>query len=195
MKRYWYFASTLASFPFGAPPPLSVEEFDVLCSRFVTRRDLELVRQVEVVRRGEYVACVEYSFFLKTYFEWERGVRNALVTLRARAHKWDPAQWTRPGSVGVDALQAAQMISAAPDPLQAELAFERERWNTVEELTSLSVFELDALLAYKMKLLIATRCASFDGERGRRGFKTIYQDIVDAAAEAASSALNTGEAT
>jgi len=195
MKRYWYFASTLASFPFGVPPPLSVEEFDVLCSRFVDKEDLELVRHVDVVRRGEYAACIERSSFLKTYFEWERGVRNALVMLRAKANKWDAEQWIRPGSVGADALQSAQAVSAAPDPLQAELVFEHERWHAVETFASLSIFELDALLAYKMKLLIATRCASFDRERGKQGFRTLYQDTVDAAAEAASSALETGVAT
>ncbi len=194
MRRYWYFASTLTSFPFGAPPPLSVEEFDVLCSRFVDQGDLALIRHVEVVRRGEYSAHIEKSSFLKAYFAWERGVRNALVMLRARASKWDAEQWTRPGSAETDALQSAQAVWTAPDPLQAELTFEHERWNTVERLTCLSIFELDSILAYKMKLLIATRCASFDRERGREGFKTLYQDIVDAAAEAASSALDTGVA-
>jgi len=114
---------------------------------------------------------------------------------RAKANKWDAEQWIRPGSVGADALQSAQAVSAAPDPLQAELAFEHERWLAVERFASLSIFELDALLAYKMKLLIATRCASFDRERGKQGFRTLYQDTVDAAAEAASSALETGVAT
>jgi len=53
MKRYWYFASTLTSFPFGAPPPISVEEFDVLCSRLVEKDEMEFIRHVEEVRTGE----------------------------------------------------------------------------------------------------------------------------------------------
>ncbi len=194
MKRYWYFASTLVSFPFGAPPPISVEEFDLLCSRLVEKSDLELIRHVEEVRTGEYSASIEKSAFLKAYFEWERGVRNALVMLRARANKWDAEQWTRPGSIGADALQTAQAVHGAPDPLQAEVIFEHERWTVIERLSSLSSFELDSILAYKMKLLIATRSASFDKERGREGFKVLYQDIVSAAAEATSSALDTGVA-
>ncbi|SLM19771.1 conserved hypothetical protein [uncultured spirochete] len=195
MKRYWYFASTLTSFPFGAPPPISVEEFDVLCSRLVEKDEMEFIRHVEEVRTGEYSDCIEKSSFLKAYFEWERGVRNALVMLRARANKWDAEQWTRPGSISADALQAAQTVYAASNPLQAELAFEHERWDAIERLSSLSAFELDSILAYKMKLLIATRCVSFDKERGREGFKVLYQDIMNAAAGAASSALDTGVAT
>jgi hypothetical protein len=54
---------------------------------------------------------------------------------------------------------------------------------------------MDSVLAYKMKLLIATRCVSFDKDRGMEGLKKVYQEIVDAAAEAASSALETGVAT
>jgi len=172
-----------------------MEEFDVLCARLVEKDDLELVFHVEEVRAGEYSACIEKSSFLKAYFEWERGTRNALVMLRARANKWDAEQWTRQGSTGADALQAAQAVSATPDPLQAELVLEHERWNAIERLSSLSAFELDFVLAYKMKLLVANRCASFDREKGREGFKVLYQNIVDAAAEAASSALDTGVAT
>jgi len=82
-----------------------------------------------------------------------------------------------------------------PIHFRPSVVFEHERWHAVETFASLSIFELDALLAYKMKLLIATRCASFDRERGKQGFRTLYQDTVDAAAEAASSALETGVAT
>jgi hypothetical protein len=45
-----------------------------------------------------------------------------------------------------------------------------------------------------MKLLIASRIASFDRNRGMQGFNVLYQDIVNAAAEAAS-AFDTGVAT
>jgi len=195
MKRYWYVASTLTSFPFGGSPPISIEEFDVLCARLVEKNDFELLQHVDEIRRGEYSACIEKSTFLKSYFEWERGVRNALVLLRTKANRGDAEQWMRLGGTGADALQSAQTIHAAPDPLQMEVAFERERWNAIERFSSLSSFELDYLLAYKMKLLVATRYASFDKERGREGFKILYKDMVDAAAQAANSALNTGVAS
>jgi hypothetical protein len=195
MKRYWYFASTLPSFPFGAPPPFSAQEFDALCERLVDKSDRELIQAAGAAVRGEYTGTIEKSPFLKAFFEWERGTRNALAMLRAREFKWDPEPWIRPGNTNTDALQAAQAIHSASDPLQAELTFERERWIAVERLSALSAFELDYILAYKIKLLIATRCISFQRDRGAEGFRIFYQDIVDAAADVASSALDTGVAT
>ena len=41
MKHYWYFASTLTSFPFGSPS-VSVQAFDELCSRMIDKSDLEI---------------------------------------------------------------------------------------------------------------------------------------------------------
>ncbi len=173
MKRYWYFVSTLTSFPFGTPPPVSVEEFDVLCSRFIEKSDLGLLACAEEARKGEYSRKMKKSAFLKAYFEFERGMRNALVGLRAKAVKMDAAQWTKPGNISPEALRAAQAVQAAADPLQAELTLEHERWKTVERLTAFSFFEMDSVLAYKMKLLIATRCVSFDKDRGMEGLKKV----------------------
>lgn len=195
MKRYWYFASTLSSFPFGAQPPMSVDEFDQLCARFVDKDDMALVEIVGNARAGERSDLTSKSPFLRSYFEFERGLRNALVFFRARANRWDPSAWLRPGDVGAEAMQAAQTIQSATDPLQGELAFERERWSEIEKLVALSSFDLDSILAYKMKLLIAVRCASFDRERGTEGFSLLYKDILSDAADAASIALDTGVPT
>lgn len=192
MKRYWYFASTLPSFPFGAPPPMSLDEFDLLCERFVLAGDRAFLKAVDVVRQGDIVIGMEQSPLLAAYFEWERGVRNVLVQMRARELKWSAEDFLREGYSPQSAVQAAQAVSAAPDPLQAELTLERERWNAIELLSALSSFDLDYLIAYKLKLLIAARCASFDREKGKQGFSTYYQDILHTAAEAAGSANDSG---
>ncbi len=194
MKHYWYFASTLTSFPFGSPPPISMQAFDELCSRMMDKSDLEILLYVEEARNGRFSDSMMKSPFLMSYYEFERGLRNALVVYRTRATKQDAGQWIRPGDMNPDSLKAAQAAQSASDPLQAELALERERWNATERLSALSAFELDYILAYKMKLLIASRIASFDRNRGMQGFNVLYQDIVNAAAEAAS-AFDTGVAT
>jgi len=194
MKHYWDFASTLTSFPFGSPPPISMQAFDELCSRMMDKSDLEILLYVEEARNGRFSDSMMKSPFLMSYYEFERGLRNALVVYRTRATKQDAGQWTRPGDMNPDSLKAAQAAQSASDPLQAELALERERWNATERLSALSAFELDYILAYKMKLLIASRIASFDRNRGMQGFNVLYQDIVNAAAEAAS-AFDTGVAT
>lgn len=174
---------------------MSVEEFDILCERLVEAEDLSLLKAVELVREGDRVPGMEKSAFLAAYFEWERGIRNALVQIRARELKWPADSFMRQGIAPQLAVQAAQAVYSSPDPLQAELTFERERWNAIESLSALSAFDLDYLIAYKLKLLIATRCASFDKDKGMQGFQSYYQDILQTAPEAAGSVNDSGVAS
>ena len=192
MKRYWYFASTLPHFPFGAAPPMTVAEFDERCERLVDKGDLELITLAEQARAGLYQPSMQRSPFLRAYTQFEASLRNALALARAKAASWDPEPWLRTGIASSEVTQSVQTVLSAPDPLQAELTLERERWNTIDQLSALSSFELDAILGYKLKLLIATRCISFNRERGTEEFNTLYQDIIDAAADAAGTAQDTG---
>ncbi len=192
MKRYWYFASTLPYFSFGSSVPMTIDEFDERCARLIDKDDNALVKLVQRARAGEYSAEMERSAFLKSFLQFECGVRNALVVARAKANKWDPEMWLRSETEAVEVSQVVQAVLSAPDPLQAELTLEHERWNVVERLSALSSFELDYILAYKMKLLIATRCAQFNKERGTEEFDALYHDIIDAAADATGIAIDTG---
>lgn len=195
MRRYWYLASTLPYFPFGAEAPMTVSEFDELCSRLVERHDRQVLAAVPLIMEGKDAPAASASPLLREYFEWERGTRNALVLLRARSLQRDPEPWIRPGVISGDAHRAASAIHSAPDPLQAAMLFERERWIAIERLASLSAFDLDTLIAYKMKLMLAERLGRLSAERGREGFALYYQDIISAASGRAGTVLQSGAAT
>jgi hypothetical protein len=53
------------------------------------------------------------------------------------------------------------------NPRETELALDRLRWRTIEELAGADRFSLDAVLAYGLQLRIAWRWASLDAEAGR----------------------------
>jgi len=144
------------------------------------------------VRAGEYANAIEKSEFLRDYFVFERSLRNALASLRAKELDIDASEWLRNGEIDQEALRVAQSILNASDPLHAELLLEQERWDATDKLTMPKIFELDYILGYRMKLLIATRVISFDKEKGIEGRKALYQDIVRDAADAAARALTTG---
>jgi hypothetical protein len=124
---------------------------------------------------------------LKQYFIFERGIRNALAVSRAKAHQWDASPWLRMGNAGSESNESAKTVLAAQNPLHAEIQLEKERWNVIDSITARSIFELDYILAYKMKLLIATHCESFELRKGQEGLQSLYQDIVLDAAVAARS--------
>ncbi len=55
---------------------------------------------------------------------------------------------------------------------------ERERWNAIERLSSLSSFDLDFIIAYRLKLEINARLDRFAMESGKEGYKALYGDII-----------------
>jgi len=188
MKRYWYFVATLPTFPFGGVPQISIDAFDKLCLRMMNPTDYDLLKYVDIVRNGHYDRAIEKSKFLKQYFLVEREIRNALAVSRAKAHQWDASPWMKNGISSPESNESAKAVLTAQNPLHAEMQLEKERWNMVDSLTACSNFELDYILAYKMKLLIATHCASFELRKGQEGLQSLYHDIVLDAADAARSA-------
>ncbi|NTW38142.1 MAG: hypothetical protein HGB17_19020 [Syntrophobacteraceae bacterium] len=90
----------------------------------------------------------------------------------------DQGRWLREARIESSQTQAAASCFAARDPLEAEISLERERWNTVQRLSSLHAFDLDTIAAYMLMLQISARIASFDRERGAAGYGRLYSDIL-----------------
>lgn len=191
--RYWYFAATLPGFLFGASPPFGDEEFLERCGRFLEPEDyrelvscLEAARSISVPQRFR-------SQFLETYVAWERSFRFHLAALRAQASGKELIN-TSAERLAEGGDQAASTCFAAADPYQAELAFERERWQAVERLSSLASFDLDFVAAYRVKLDIALRLARFDKPTGEQGYRRLYDDILGGASGAATTLSSGAEA-
>jgi hypothetical protein len=62
--------------------------------------------------------------------------------------------------------------------LQAELFLERQRWNAVESMAAGSDFQVDSIVAYRIKLDIAIRIDTFISETGRRNYMNLYDEIL-----------------
>jgi hypothetical protein len=83
-------------------------------------------------------------------------------------------------------VRAAQGAAQCEDPLEGELSIEREKWSFLERLETGHFFDLEALVAYALKLQILERRALFEAERGETSYKTAYSEILDAAEAPAS---------
>lgn len=77
----------------------------------------------------------------------------------------------RTQSNGVSAPVSALITPG--DPLQEELQLMRLRWNRIEELLIGHYADLDALVGYKLKLMILMRRWSFDAGRGALLFQQL----------------------
>ncbi len=178
MSRYWYFCATLPSIAFGMSPPLSRESFLEACAIHLTERDfMSIEAELRVLEAPGAPPSSDSVFFAK-YCDWERSFRNELAKLRARKLETREDAYQRATGRADEALRAAIACFSIEDPLQAEVALERERWAAIERLSSLSTFDLDFLMAYGLKLSIASRLASLDARHGSSGYSRYYDDIL-----------------
>jgi len=178
VSRYWYFPATLPGLLFGSPAPLSSQEFLSLCQRNISPEDCAEVAEAPAYLIGARVPESFRSDFLRKFVAWERTFRNELARLRARRAERNEEAFVRPSQRSDEAARAAMSCFSVEDPYQAELMLERERWNAIERLSSLSSFDLDFIIAYRLKLEINARLDRFAMESGKEGYKALYGDII-----------------
>jgi hypothetical protein len=188
VSRYYYFAATLPGLQWGSAPPSSSEEFLLRAARNLEASDVavlekaslssvswENMRDEGLIKRGD---------LLDRYYAWERGLRNELVRLRAQRLGWDAGKFLHPKALGDETtcIRAASAAFLAADPLESELVLERERWAYIDSLAPYQSFDMSSLVAYRLKLLILERIASFDVERGEEEYRLLYAAILNAGA-------------
>ena len=187
MSRYWYFSATLPGLLLGAPTPFSGDEFLALCRRQMSEKDYgELSRAIEGFSATD-AASSPRSPFLEAFIAWERTFRNELARLRARKAERDEEAFLRVSKRSDGAGRAAAACFAVEDPYQAELFLERERWNAIESMSSLSSFDMDFLIAYRIKLAINERLERLKPETGSAGYRHLYNDILGRASRTAET--------
>jgi len=220
VRRYWYLASSLPGLLFGAPPPLSSQEFVGFCKRLMKPKEYREVESVPYYLAGikaspSHSGGIDNQFsgaenhakdsdsnsrsadtsqglpviqsaFLESFLVWERGFKNELSRLRARASGKNEDAYIRTGGQSDEAVKAAAVCFATDDPLKAEMGIEKERWAAVERLSALSGFDMDFLIAYRIKLLINERLQGLVAEKGKLSYKRLYTEIFGAAEQQAA---------
>lgn len=150
--------------------------------------------------------------FIASWFSFERALRNVLAALAVRRgmphlQQREPEQLKCLESVLVcrTGVEERLLTSAAPDfGLAAELpwigrvlelpaddlvgrerALDLLRWDMLEELTVLSHFQIETLLAFCVRLMLVERWTRLDPQTGRRRLEQLVQDLKPGARAAA----------
>lgn len=160
--RYTYFAASLPSLVFGAPPPMPLEGFLAACRRMLTAEDMAALDALLEGRPSR-------SPFVRTWQARDTQLRNATARARAaqlgvevHAHQRDHAGWD------VALERAALDAMGRAHPLEREMELDRVRWRIAEDLSRFRPFGPEAIWAYALKLRIAARWAALDAGEGRR---------------------------
>ncbi len=75
---------------------------------------------------------------------------------------------------------AAAEAFSKDNPLDAELLLNNARWQFIEELSAGHFFDLEFLVAYRLKLQLQERRAMFEEEKGFAAYRGLYERVLEA---------------
>ncbi len=112
------------------------------------------------------------------FWGWEVTMRNELIYLRAKVMGVDPTKYIRPIKGDASLKQLALRAFEQGDPLKVEQELNMARWDILEKLRGLELFNFDGVLIYSMQLQILTRKCLFTKEAGQAKYDSSYARIL-----------------
>jgi hypothetical protein len=167
-----YFSVSSASTT--AQLPITEESFFELCSRFLDRKSMKILRGLSLEPPKSLKKTG--SVVVDSWNEMENNLRFALAIVRAQKLKkvFDvPAV-----SLHLASVQAARTAVGLDSPLAAEQYLNDFRLECVGQITGFGIFSADAVFAYALKLKLAYRMKKFNEEEGIASYHKIYDQIL-----------------
>lgn len=154
-----YHTYLLSSFPmlsFDGLPPFTYEQFIHRCRDFVSEGEAELLMSIpDALKAG----VEPRDRTLERWIEFEVGVRNEGVRLRAERLQWNAERYLRKDGAqpNTEITHLVQESRRSSDPLEGERVLDRARWRALDELGRGHYFDTGALVIYALKLQILLR--------------------------------------
>lgn len=143
-----------------------------------------------------YQQCAKSSCrMLRDWSRFDRMLRNICAATAARKQGTavadvvvghDEAVETMSRSAAADfglkieldwAEQAASIVTDSSDLLERELKLDRLRWDNVDEMSTFDYFDLNAVVAYLIKVNIVHRWTELDAAQGRAMFHRLTKSL------------------
>ena len=177
-RNYYYFVSSLPSINYGEKPPMTSGEFRELCNDLLNPDDAALLKYCYYDPRL-VIETVQStgSDFIDLLMLRERVLILNLAYLRAGKLK-RPS----PGDPPHDVPRAEARGKAAfemDDPLEATIYIDQGRWGALDEMVGFSVFGVNNIFAYLLKLQLMERRQRFDEKKGAANYKNLYDSILE----------------
>ncbi len=172
MKHY-YLVASLPTLVLGEAPPLTVEAFQFSCTGVLDSDELCELGLVLSGRAGE-----GSSSFAQSWFGADTQLRNAAARFRGTRLGVESRGFIKdhPGfSAAVE--KAVTDAFAKGNPLEREMALDRCRWQMLEDLAREDSFGLAAVLAFAVKLQLASRWAQMKDEAGQKRVEELVDQM------------------
>lgn len=155
--------------------PITEERFMELCSRFLNKKTLKKLSQLQTVPAID--AEKSGSALSDGWSEAERDLRIALGMVRAE--KLGKPFAYQKKEISSELLKIATTALEMEDPLEAEYFLLRQRLLLLEQWRPMDSFSEDYVLYYGLKLKLILRLKQFDPKAGEAAYKEIYTSVLN----------------
>jgi hypothetical protein len=159
---YYYIVASLPGIELGSAPPISKQDFLLNCRGVLSEEEY---LEVEALLEDRYDQCS--SGIACDIYSAETQLRNAIARIRAQKKGIDPRGHMREHA-GFNAWIEKLVVDAfaRENPRERLLGLDHARWHIADELAGVEPFSFGKVLAFAIKLRIATRWFELDKERG-----------------------------
>ncbi len=152
MDKHYYLIAQLPMLKFGEQVNLTKSSFLEEAKKWLTDQGLTQLKAAEMddLERWGKIPC------LKKYKKFELTLRKELILYRERKKKKEE-------------YQRGEVLSRGlldGNPLEVEKKLYFYRWQKVDQLFQDDIFNLEAVIAYFLKLQILKKLFEFDKEKG-----------------------------
>ncbi len=169
-EQYYYVITSLPYLSLSEEPHIRRNDFLANCKSYLKKTDFDILESVSLFDTGEKEVSLGV---IRSFYRWERGIRNVLVRLRAKSLGLEPDEFIRDGIVDHSQELLAEEAFNANSPLMAEEILNKARWRYLDELEFGHYFDIEKLVVFFIKLQILERTSSFDPETGRERLNAI----------------------
>lgn len=169
-EQYYYVTTSLPSLSLSEELPIRKDDFLANCEKYLKKTDFNILESVGLFDVEKEEAPLD---IVRRFFGWERGIRNALVRLRAEGLGLEPDEFVRGEIVDHSQTLLAEEAYNADSPLVSEGILNKARWRYLDELEFGHYFDIERLVIFFIKLQILERISSFDAEEGRESLNAV----------------------
>lgn len=141
----------------------------------------------------DYAANVENEF-LRTWFAYERDIKNILTGLTARRHKLSVENLLIGNNYVTNAIRKSNardfglnaefsfiekliQINENTNLLEREKAIDHLKWSTIDELNTFNYFTIEVVLGFVIKMTMVERWLKLDKKTGEEMFRRLVKDL------------------
>lgn len=183
MGGYHYLVSSLPALALEAPPPFAPAEFRFRCQGVLSKTDLG---ELDLLLAGR--AAEGRTAFSKAWAAGDAQIRNTAARMRGArlGVEAKPFLKSHPGyAVWLDKEVSDALAKASP--WARETGIDAARWKFAEDLARADAFGLPAVLAFAVKLMLATRRAALTDEAGRERLEQLVSQLEENAASSGAA--------